>query len=256
MREALVVTDVQVSGSRAIPPARNYEPASTWETFIVPLLRQRIEWALSTFASAPPEGGRVLDVGCGRQPFRAHLESLGYHYVGLDVQQNPEGTVAFQAPIDDPVPFGLGELGPFHLILCTEVLEHVADWATAFANFADLLAPKGLLLITCPHYYMLHEEPFDFWRPTLHALRHFSEGHGLRVLHAEAAGSPGDVLGTLLGGCQIRPRTSRYSHRLVARLANTLRRAAIRSLLGGWLRHHVVFRGPTYLSNVVVVERS
>ena len=198
----------------------------------------------------------MLDVGCGRQPFRAHLESLGYHYVGLDVQQNPEGTVAFQAPIDDPVPFGLGELGPFHLILCTEVLEHVADWATAFANFADLFAPKGLLLITCPHYYMLHEEPFDFWRPTLHALRHFSEGHGLRVLHAEAAGSPGDVLGTLLGGCQIRPRTSRYSHRLVARLANTLRRAAIRSLLGGWLRHHVVFRGPTYLSNVVVVERS
>ena len=111
MREALVVTDVR-SAVHSQCPSTNYEPASTWEAFIVPLLRRRIEWALRTCASAPPEGGRVLDVGCGRQPFRAHLESLGYHYVGLDVEQNPEGTVAFQAPIDDPMPFGLRELGP------------------------------------------------------------------------------------------------------------------------------------------------
>ena len=38
-----------------------------------------------------PPDGRVLDVGCGRQPFRLTIEALGYSYTGVDVEQNPEG---------------------------------------------------------------------------------------------------------------------------------------------------------------------
>ena len=104
----------------------------------------------------------MLDVGCGHQPFRTHLESSGGRYTSLDAQQNPEKTVDFVGAIDDDLSAGLLEIGPFDFILCTEVLEHVADWQKAFTNMASLMARQGRLLITCPHFYQLHEEPYDF----------------------------------------------------------------------------------------------
>src|SRR5207247_641957 len=148
-----------------------YVPAGPIEQFIVPLLRQRIEAAFQT--DLPPAPRTVLDVGCGRQPFRHLLEGPGSRYVGMDVTQTPEGSVDIIAAIDAPLPLVTTALAPFDFILCTEVLEHVADWTTAFANFAALLRPRGRLLLTCPHFYLLHEEPYDFWRPTLHAIAHY-----------------------------------------------------------------------------------
>ena len=41
------------------------------------------------------------------------------------------------------------------------------------SNVAALLAPGGRVLLTVPHVYRLHEEPYDFWRPTLHAIHYF-----------------------------------------------------------------------------------
>jgi len=81
----------------------DYTPAAPHEAFIVPLVRQEVEAALEAYLPAV-HGGRVLDVGCGRQPFRALLEAQGFHYVGLDVEQNPEGTVDVLCEIDQPLP--------------------------------------------------------------------------------------------------------------------------------------------------------
>lgn len=75
------------------------------------------------------------------------MESIGYIYTAFDVNQNSEGTVDVIGAIDQPLPLGLLERGPFHFILCTEAMEHVADWDMAFKNFAALLAPHGRLLI-------------------------------------------------------------------------------------------------------------
>ena len=91
---------------------------------------------------------------------------MGFDYTGADVQQNKAATVDFVAAIDQPLPPQLAGAGPFDFIVCTEVLEHVADWEMAFRNLRSLLAPGGRLLITCPHFYPLHETPHDYWRPT------------------------------------------------------------------------------------------
>ena len=53
--------------------------------------------------------------------------------------------------------------------------------------------------MTCPMFYPLHEEPYDFWRPTLHALDYFARRAGLRVVERQGAGDAWDILGTLLG---------------------------------------------------------
>jgi SAM-dependent methyltransferase len=232
-----------------------YTPGSPPETFIVPLLRVRIEAAIREYAFAGTAPPLVLDVGCGRQPFRPMLDSGGATYVGVDVQQSPEGTVEVIAAVDEILPATLLERGPFDFILCTEVLEHVADWPAAFANLARLLGPGGKLLITCPHFYHLHEEPYDFWRPTLHALNYFARVQGLHVIHQEAAGDGWDLLGTLLASCHVSPHSRRLLDRARARLVNWVRRLAFGLLRRGWPQRLARLQGAVYLSNLAVFEK-
>ncbi|QYU68194.1 class I SAM-dependent methyltransferase [Leptolyngbya sp. 15MV] len=237
---------------------RDYVPRARVERFIVPLLARAIDEALTHWATLDDaDKGRALalDVGCGRQPWRGRLEQQGYRYVGLDTQQNADQPVDVVAEIDAPLPSVLRP-GSFHLVLCTEVLEHVADWPSAFSNIAALLAPGGRAIVTCPAVYPLHEEPYDFWRPTVHALRHHAERRGLRVVELSQLGSHWDVLGTLVGGLSIRSSRARpWSGLVVALLARPLKGLLFRLLRSGWLQRHAATRPWVYLSNLAVLER-
>lgn len=242
------------AGTPRDPSARraDYRPGSPPEEFIVPLLRGRIELALRT--DLPPVPRVVLDVGCGRQPFRFLLEGTHSQYIGMDVNQTPEGSVDVLAPIDAPLPPDLLARGPFDFLLCTEVLEHVADWAVAFANLAALTRPGGRVLVTCPHFYRLHEEPYDFWRPTVHAVEHYARANGLVVVRMEQAGDGWDVLGTLLGSTVAVP----YRPGLVPRAGAKLVLLTLRALftLLKWRLPQRLCRLPgMYLSNIAVLEK-
>jgi SAM-dependent methyltransferase len=233
----------------------DYVPRSPAEQFIVPLLRERIERGLDEYARPRGPRARALDVGCGRQPFRRRLEAAGYHYTGADAVQNPEGTVEFLAPIDGELPAELVAAGPFEFVLCTEVLEHVADWSAAFANLRRLSEPGGTVLLTCPQFYMLHEEPYDFWRPTGHALRAFAERAGFRVERLEALGGPREVLGTLLGFASFRPRRGGRFAAAACKLLNAAKRLAAWSLRRRFFAAGPVeLTGKTYLSNFAVLR--
>jgi SAM-dependent methyltransferase len=233
----------------------DYKPVAPQEQFIVPLLRQHIEDALNTYATPAPSEGHVLDVGCGRQPFREKLESIGYSYTGVDVQQNPEGTVDVICAIDQPLPVALTSRDPFHSILCTEVMEHVADWNMAFSNFAQLLVPGGRLFITCPHFYQLHEVPYDFWRPTPYALQYFGKQFGLKVIHQVNAGEAWDVLGTLLANCYSLPASRNFGDRVLNRIVSKCRQSLLQLLVSRRLQATVKLHSPLYLSNIVVFEK-
>jgi SAM-dependent methyltransferase len=227
-----------------------YEPQWDQERFIVPLLRSAIEAQLERHTKGL--GGKALDIGCGKQPFRAALEAAGWAYTGLDTQ--PGDGVAFTAPIDGTLPDALLAEGPYQFLLCTEVMEHVADWHAAFDNLARLAAPGGKVLLTCPHVYPLHEEPYDFWRPTPHAIRHYALEAGFRVVSLERVGTAWDVIGTVLGACTI----SRGEWSLKARIAAWFVRRFVRAtywlLKRGWLQS-VPLGSKLYLSNIAVLER-
>jgi len=233
----------------------NYEPAFLEETFIVPLLRRSIEKILSDLPSSGEEAGRVLDVGCGRQPFRSKLESLGYRYTGMDIQQNVDESVGFVCAIDQDLPDGLTEMGCFDLIICSEVLEHVADWDCSFSNFVKLLARGGRLVISCPFLFQPHEEPFDYWRPTAHAIKLFGEKHGLRVLSCETSGDGWDVLGTVLACCHAVPARDSLIAAAIVLPLKVFRRLAIRALASSILRRCVQLRSTLYLANIAVLSR-
>lgn len=243
--------------ARPLAPARAAYAAG-WppETFIVPLLARRIDELLVQCARTAMREARVLDAGCGRQPFRARLEALGCDYRSLDAVQNPEGTVEFIAALDGPLPAGLVGPAGFDLILCTEVLEHVADWPAAFRNLARLLAPGGTVLVTCPHFYPLHEVPYDFWRPTGHAIRHHAQAVGLTVRLLEQAGGMWDVLGTLLADATVYPRSRRLADRALAWALRRLCYLTFSVLARGRLQRRCELKGHHYLANIALLQRS
>lgn len=232
-----------------------YEPACPQEEFIVPLLRRHIEAALAKYAKPSAGAERALDVGCGRQPFRRELELAGYIYVSMDAQQNPEGSVDFVCAIDEELPARFSGEEHFQFVLCTEVLEHVADWDMAFKNLALLLSHGGRALITCPHFYQLHEEPYDFWRPTLHALTFFAQREGFRIIDKAAAGDAWDVLGTVVANCRPALRIEGVLGRSASKVLVLVQKCVFRLLRSRVLQQSIRLNGPLYLSNVVILER-
>lgn len=235
-----------------------YEPLARQEWFIVTRLAQAIPAAINAHAKPLEASGKALDVGCGRQPFRRTLESRGFRYVGLDTQQNVDNTVAHVCAIDADLPPALLAESPFDFILCTEVMEHVADWPAAFANFNRLLAPGGRLLITCPHFYPLHEEPYDFWRATPHALRSFAARFGFTIIEQAQIGDGLDVLGTAMAATKLRVPDGSWNplaHLVV--LALQIKKAAwVWFCKQRFARSLVKAQTKLYLSNLIVLERS
>ncbi|TDU71398.1 methyltransferase family protein [Prosthecobacter fusiformis] len=167
------------------------------EFFVTPLLRQAIADVIDRYPAHLREAV-CLDVGAGEEPLRRDIEKNGYNYQSLDIAQNQLNSIQYVTRIDVPLPVGLVPANYFDLILCTEVLEHVPDWNTAFANLFSLLKPGGIVLVTTPFFYMLHEEPHDYWRPTDHALRHHALMAGFEVLESKRLGCGWEVLGTLI----------------------------------------------------------
>lgn len=119
--------------------------------------------------------GWVLDVGCGDRPYRSmfiHVE----RYVGLDLPSTGNADVygdGMALPFRDSV---------FDSVLCNEVIEHVPEPSRLLEEVVRSLKPGGLLLLTAPQTWGLHDEPHDFYRYTEYGLRYLAEKSGLEVL--------------------------------------------------------------------------
>lgn len=225
------------------------------ERYIKPL----IEEAVYTFFIKNEEefrGEKLIDIGCGDQPFRKFIKKQGIQYKSLDIKQNMGGSIDYIAQIDKPL--GREVLKEeYSIILCTEVLEHVADWETTFENFFKVLRPGGVVIITAPFFYFLHEEPYDFWRPTSHAFNYFAERFNFSVLINQQLGDGWDVLGSLLESSYLELKEKGLGIRetikfKLFRMALTLIR---KEVISGGIRKNSTLSSPFFHSNFVVLRK-
>lgn len=231
---------------------RAYRASSTQERFIVGLLSAALDDAIHRHAK---RGGRVIDVGCGGQPLRPMLEAAGMTYIGLDTQSQEGVDTDYLCAIDGVLPDALLAENGFDLVVCTEVLEHVADWPAAWANLTRLLAPGGALIFSAPFFYPLHEEPFDFFRPTKHAVKHWAERAGLEVVEQRTLGTAWDVLGTAIAASGPKPGSS-WPHAWLSALVARQMRKFVCWFIGTGLPARLVRTKETmYLSNIAVLRK-
>ena len=122
------------------------------------------------------DGARVLDLGCGKGRFAAHLSRLGAEVVGLDLSM---GMLAEAVGIDRVrasarrLPF---VDGTFDAVVAIEVIEHVESVEPVLDEARRVLKPGGYLAIVDKNLGALDaRRP---WLPSL-VLKRVDEARGL-----------------------------------------------------------------------------
>lgn len=167
--------------------------------------------------------GRLLDVGCGNQPYRPYLPEVT-RYVGLDYPVT-QALQDFQAR---PEVYGDARRLPFadhsfDAVLCSQVLEHVNQPGTVLKEISRVLKPGGTGILSVPFIYNVHVGPYDFFRFSPFGLRELLAQADLEVETLRYQGGVGTAVVQLV-------------HNWVfSGLARLSRRSALGALLGGLL---------------------
>ena len=127
--------------------------------------------------------GTLLDLGCGRAPFRGRFDRVRRH-VGLDTLHSLHGIGEVDAFGDaDHLPFGDGSIDS---ILATAVLEHVQHPLQVLRECSRVLKPGGTTLVTAPFIWHIHEAPHDYFRFSRYGLARLFEEAGFQPVKIRA----------------------------------------------------------------------
>jgi SAM-dependent methyltransferase len=99
--------------------------------------------------------------------------------------------------------------GTFDVVICEQVLEHVADPWRAVANLRELTAPGGHVIVSTPFLIKVHEIALfdlrDYWRFTPRGLLLLLESAGFVVDTVETWGNRRCVVGNFRRWSAYRP---------------------------------------------------
>lgn len=124
-------------------------------------------------------GGRLLDVGCGTQPYRRLFKTSAY--IGLEIDSPASRARGIADCYYDGGAFPFGHEA-FDSVLCNQVLEHVFVPDAFLEEIHRVLKPGGRLLLTVPFVWDEHEQPWDYARYSSFGLTALLERHGFRIL--------------------------------------------------------------------------
>lgn len=118
-----------------------------------------------------PEGAKLLDAGAGELKNKKHCLHLKYvsqdfcqYEGGGDLKEGLQTGAWDNSKIDlvsDITSIPAADAS-FDAILCSEVLEHVPEPTHALTEFARLLKPDGILILTAPFSSNVHFAPYHF----------------------------------------------------------------------------------------------
>ncbi len=164
----------------------------------LPLVRRPIFHFVLDFARTLDAGTRVLDAGAGNAPYRELFTHCTYVTADWPQSEHAGGRAADILASLDALPVADGS---FQAVLCTEVLEHVADPAAVTRELRRVLSGRGRLAVTVPFIWPLHEEPHDYLRFTPYGLHRLLDGSGFDVNTIRSRGGYFSALGMMAQSC-------------------------------------------------------
>jgi SAM-dependent methyltransferase len=151
--------------------------------------------------TVPQLQGSLLDVGCGRMPYRSFIlgNSRVDSYTGLDI----EGALIYEEGLKPDVTWD-GRRMPFDnasfdCALATEVFEHAPDARALLDEIRRVLKPGGVLCFTTPFLWPYHEVPHDSQRWTSFGLESLLAGAGFSSIEVRSIGNWHSSLAQFLG---------------------------------------------------------
>jgi SAM-dependent methyltransferase len=156
--------------------------------------RPILDFVLEVAANTPP-GAVVLDVGAGDAPYRELFAHAAYtsndwaESVHTGGQQADLIAPATALPLEDRC---------VDVVLCTQVLEHVADPALVCSELFRVLRPGGTAALTVPLVWQLHELPHDYFRYTAPGIEHLLSNAGFSDIEVRARNDSFTTLAQML----------------------------------------------------------
>ena len=147
---------------------------------------------------APQAHGRLLDVGCGDKPYEYIFRPYVSEYVGIEHEATFTATAASDRERKPDLLYD-GRRLPFEdrsfdTVLNVQVLEHTPRPAALVAEMARVLKDDGVLILSAPFQFRLHEEPHDYFRYSPHGLRVLCADAGLEIVEVHNQGSLWSVI--------------------------------------------------------------
>jgi SAM-dependent methyltransferase len=147
---------------------------------------------------APQASGRLLDVGCGDKPYAHLFTPYVSEYVGIEHEASFAETAASRSERKPDVYYDGKRLpfedGTFDTLLNVQVLEHTSQPGALVLEMGRVLKEGGLLILSAPFQFRLHEEPHDYFRYSPHGLRTLCKAASLEIVEIHNQGSLWSVL--------------------------------------------------------------
>lgn len=163
---------------------------SRFRMFMLRLCSFQVESTLTGIKSwMADRHGRILEVGCGDQPYRDLLPET-CKYQGLEWSTGKD-TFGFRT---EDTAYYTGDTFPFadncfDSVLHTGVLEHVYDYRKFMMECRRVLKPGGAILVNTPFAVRHHYIPYDYFRFTRAALEKLFADTGFEVYTIEPRGT-------------------------------------------------------------------
>lgn len=194
--------------------------------------------------------GAVLDVGCGRKPYRRLTPAESYTGLDLDTPDSRALGVADVFYPGGPLPFPDAS---FDAVICSQVLEHVFEPEVFLREIGRVLRPGGRLVLTVPFAWDEHEQPRDYARYSSFGLRALLERTGYTVEVQRKANTGVRALTQLTSGWVFKATQSRNKW---LNLAVQLALIAPVNLTGLLLDAVLPANADFYLDNVVLARKA
>lgn len=150
LREMAAALPAEDRDEMAIPSYLHRNPALRWMAW------RRIEVMARRIAEHCPQGGRVLDFGCGTGVLFGDSRARAAEVIGVDLVLDAARLLVARRGLTGVTLYSPAEAeaavpdASVDVIVAAEVLEHIDAPADTLAFFRRVLKPDGVLLVSLP----------------------------------------------------------------------------------------------------------